>query len=59
MDFQLYQGRKLLLTASPNSVFAFRSEKGGRIFKRGFTMIWRPDPVKDTGGAARMEISSR
>jgi hypothetical protein len=59
MDFQLYQGRKLVLTASPDSAFALGLEKGGRIFKRGFAVFWRPDPGKNAGGTARMAISSR
>ncbi len=59
MDFQLYRGRKLFLTASPNSTFALGLEKGGKIFKRGFSIYWRPDPKMDVGGAARMAISSR
>lgn len=59
MDFQLYRGRKLVLTASPNSAFALGLEKGGKIFKRGFSIFWRPDPKADAAGAARMAISSR
>lgn len=59
MEFQLYPGRKLVLTASPDSRFALGLEKGGMIFKRGFSLIWRPDPEKDTAGTARMAIISR
>ncbi|MGL4399415.1 MAG: hypothetical protein ACRCXD_06080 [Luteolibacter sp.] len=59
MELQLYQGRELVLTASPNSAFALSLEKGSKIFKRGFSIFWRPDPEKDAGGAARMAISSR
>jgi hypothetical protein len=59
MEFQLYPGRKLILTASPNSVFALGLEKGAKVFKRGFSLYWRPDPQKDAAGTARMAITSR
>lgn len=59
MEFQLYPGRKLVLTASTNSKFALGLEKSGVIFKRGFSLFWRPDPEKDAAGTARMAIISR
>lgn len=59
IDFQFYRGRKVLLTAAPNSSFSLSNRKGQRIFKNGFSLVWRPDPEKDTDGKARMAISTR
>jgi len=59
MDFQLFRGNKIVLTASPNSAFALKLEKDARIFKRGFAIYWRPDPAKDADGKARMAVTIR
>lgn len=59
MDFQIYRGRKVFLTASPNSSFSLSNASSQRIYKNGFSLVWRPDPEKDTDGKARMAISTR
>ena len=59
MDFQMYRGKKVSLSASPDSAFALNLEKDARIFKRGFAIYWRPDPAKDKDGKARMAVIIR
>jgi hypothetical protein len=59
MDFQINRGRKVFLTASPNSSFSLSNARSQRIYKNGFSLVWRADPEKDTDGKARMAISTR
>lgn len=55
IDFSSYRGRKILLTASPNSSMAL-SNASKQPLADGFSIIWTVDSAKDPGAKARLLI---
>lgn len=50
-----YKGKKILLTASENSLLTLWNAKPAPLFE-GFTFNWVPDPQKDKDGKSRMTL---
>jgi len=55
IDFSSYKGKKILLTASPNSSIAL-SNATKQPLAEGFTIIWTANSAKDPGAKARLLI---
>lgn len=55
---EAYGGRKIHLTASPNSVMKLSNIKPASL-SEGFSIQWSPDPAKDKDGNARLAFEVR
>lgn len=56
IDFSSYKGKKILLTASPNSSMALSNESKQPLGE-GFSIIWTADSAKDPDAKARLLIA--
>lgn len=58
VDTASFSGKKITVTASPNSFFKMSNSNSEPLHK-GFSLLWAPDVAKDVGNKAKLAIEVR